>query len=314
MYTVNGVGAPNSTTSDAPTIHEAISRFLDHTQHTQSIATATSHHQALTVFVKFLSTHTSLNPGSAFLSHISASVFYDFLIFLQTTYSPETEHSYFRAVTALANSPTNAQTLAPEIPFEIIARIHSYLEYIPLPEPDPEAPIQRERLRLLRDKALIFTIMDTGLKTSEITALRLENIDFNQPSITFQQMALPLEQTTIRAIQGYLRERAPVDQRQNELSHQSLALFARHDKRASSRILPISRWTVGNIITYWTHLAIEPSTTQTQPVTPSLLRHHFVIATLTATDDLQLTQQRARHKDKGTTRHYLHQHNQTTPK
>jgi len=315
---------------DAPNIKETIRQFLAHTQQTQSGATAASYHQALNTFLRFLTSQTQINPARNTLAELSSDIFQQFLAFLQHSYSPETEHAYFRAVIALIDSsaPTSTSTAEleelahqnrrkkvkhePEIPYKTIAQIHTFLENIALPEPDPEATIQRERLRVLRDKALIFTITDTGLKASEVIDLRLKDFDSTGSSINYQDMQFPLKETTNQAIQAYLRERASLDQQQTLLPPHLLALFARHDKRASSRILPISRWTVGNIVTDWTRQAVSASSGEAHPLTPSLLRHHFVASTLATTDDLQLTQQLARHKDKGTTRNYLRQRKQTT--
>ena len=312
--------------ADAQTLREEILAFLDRAKRTQSPATAASYHQALSAFSRFLS-QTISAAGTNSAADITFATFQDFLHYLQQRYSPETEHAYLRAVvtfyqTMAADStmPANlTQQLIdlshtdrrkklrhqPQIPYQTIQLTRQFLTNQTIPEPNPDTAIQRDRLRMLRDKALIFTIIDTGLKAHEVAKLKINDFNASTVSIHSHEVSLPIQQDTDHAIHDYLRERAPLDQQQHMISYSALPLFARHDKRAADHVLAISRWTVGNIITYWSRLAAEPRTETLNPVTPSLMRHHFVASTLEATHDLELVRQRAGHKDKGTTRHYL---------
>lgn len=320
--TMDRVGA-----STHVTIQSAILDFVDHSAHNDSSATAASNNQALKLFSRFLIDHTLTNPLVDTLSALSVTHFEQFLTYLQTNYTPETEHSYFRAVCSFAATLASSANIdsslpillsrlttsrrkkhkqEPHIPYDQIEQIRQYVDQFPLPDANPDSTYERERLRILRDKALIFTMLDTGFKPSEITSLRIHQLDLRNAAITLQNTTLSLSPTTFNAIRRYLQERASLDQQQRDLPTSALPLFARHDKRASTHILAISRWTVGNIVTFWTRLATGHSLPTAEAITPSLLRHHFVDVTLSATNDLALTQQRARHKDKGTTRHYLH--------
>jgi integrase len=116
--------------------------------------------------------------------------------------------------------------------------------------------------------------------------------------------------TVTRAIQHYLTARTPLDDNQPLLTNQHLPLFARHDKKASKRILSISRWTAANIITYWVHQALPPDIRtklhqQQVTISPQTFRHYFVITTLQRTGNLNEAQLLARHTDTATTRRYL---------
>ena len=326
-----GVGVSRIKPQNLITLQEAMHRFLEQIRRTQSHATYASYRQAISAFSQFLedtSAHATIEAVA------SITTVQNFLTYLQQNYSPETEHAYLRAVAAFIQSTTSQSAidsqlldqitalshttrrkktrLEPQIPYDAITQIRAHLASYPIPELDPDATIQRERLRVLRDKALIFTIMDTGLKPSEISDLHISDINHDNPSIQSHGMSLPISHDTHRAIRNYLAERMALDTQEHIVPYNSLPIFARHDKRASDHVLSISRWTVGNIITFWSKLAAESNSTEGNAVTPSLLRHHFVASTLEATHDLQLTQQRARHKDRGTTRHYLRKTNSTT--
>lgn len=314
-------------------LQDDIFRFLEHIRTTQSPTTYASYHQALTAFTRFLA-NAPTNSRISTSADLTLTDAQDFLFHLQQTYSTETEHAYFRAVVAfIRTTSTNAtitedlleklQNLAhtarrkkarqePKIPFNSVDKIKQYLITQPIPDATPDANIQRQRLRTLRDKALIFTIIDAGFKPSEIASLHIADFDQNTSSIRSPRTPLPIQSNTYHAIQEYLHERIQLDQQQRNAPYSSLPLFARHDKRASDHVLAISRWTVGNIISYWSNLAGEPSSEEKHTLTPSLLRHYFVASTLEETHDIELTQKRARHKDKGTTRRYLRRPNTTS--
>lgn len=323
---MSGVGESYQKASEPQTIQEEVILFLAHVKQTQSPAVYASNHQAMQVFFNFL-TDYSPEDRIDFPPQLNADVLRQFLTHLQDAYSPETEHAYLRAVTTwiafltskgLVHEDLNQECKSlsqkirrkkpkpePQIPFDLIGATQALVATYPIPSPNPDLPIQRERLRVLRDKALIFTIIDTGLKASEITDLRVHSVDHSAPSVTVRGIFLSIKPTTSLAIRDYLNERQPLDQQQQGLTLSSLPLFARHDKRASTHILAITRWTVGNIIAFWSNQAANSSSGEGHSVTPSQVRHHFVATTLDATQDLQLTQLRARHKDKSTTRHYL---------
>lgn len=309
---------------DKIALQTAISQFLDHTQAHSSLANTASVRQALSTFTRFI-TAVSRNTSTDSILSLTPETFHDYHTYVQQNYSPETEHAYLRAViafatfcglpqatldeleTAIRTSRRKKEKRKPDIPFDSVAAVRYYLDQIPLPPPDPDLPIQRERLRVLRDKALIFTMLDTGLKASETTSLRVQQFNSRESALIFQNTLLPLLPDTARSVNSYLAERSSLDKAQILTSRDMLPLFARHDKRASDHVLPISRWTVGNIVSNWTQRATTTCPAAADPLTPSLLRHHFVASTLASTADLELTQMRARHKDRGTTRHYLNQ-------
>jgi site-specific recombinase XerD len=79
----------------------------------------------------------------------------------------------------------------------------------------------------------------------------------------------------------------------------SLPLFARHDRGAGSRVLPISTNTVRSAITQLGQMAGLD-----EAITPHLLRHRFATRVLSATHDLAATQDLLGHAAPTTTRIY----------
>jgi integrase len=192
---------------------------------------------------------------------------------------------------------------------EAVAQILTYVENAPIPERENGA--NRERLRILRDRAFLLTLASTGLRVSEICELRCHNLDQITGTLhltTGETLTLPAG--TRRAVRAYLDERRPLDESQPHHLNPDLPLFARHDKRAGRRVLPISRWTGANIVEDWVAQGLSIQLRQEldkkgQSITPHTLRHYFVLATLSDTGSIETTQQLARHADRATTRRYL---------
>ena len=180
-----------------------------------------------------------------------------------------------------------------------------------MPIPQGEDINERDQLRILRDKAFILTLADTGLKVSEICDLRRKHVNLAQQLLHFDSIPLSISPRTAQAIQSYLAARQKLDAQQRlQPDHGELALFARHDKRASSKILPISRWTASNIVDEWVRLALPEQMRaeleeRGQVISPQTFRHYFVVTMLEQTGDLSTTQTLARHSDPSTTRRYM---------
>jgi integrase len=250
----------------------------------------------------------------------------EYLHYLQEERSIETEHLYTRAILDFCRHIESQQWAEPNFselnqklttqrrhkkhttpapPIEAIEQILAHIQAIAIP---PEGKITyRERLRLRRDKAMLLTLAETGLRVSEICNLKKNQADLEKQSLLLHAMTIPITSPVSKAIQAYLEERAKLDK---GYADQQLPLFARHDKRVGRRILPMSRWTVGNIVKYWAQATLpdelQRQLEQTaQSITPQTFRHYFVIKTLSQTGDLSLTQTLARHADPSTTKRYL---------
>ncbi len=315
--------------SQPPTLHDTIQGFLARQAHRTTPILAQTARQALTLFTTFLRTHLQLHTQRIPVTELRVGWFVDYLHFLQDTRAIETEHLYTRALLdfyayAAAEIPLGidlptlsanlAQNRRPkhhsplQPPVQIIDTLLATLLAAPLPS--ASQPDDRDYLRTLRDRAFLLTLAATGLKASEICALRRSHLDTQSTEITLpSNLRLLLPLPTYRAITSYLFARQALDGKQNR-PLEDLPLFARHDKRAGQRILPISRWTAANIVNNAMREFLPPSNhshtpTSDPPITVQTFRHYCVAKTLQRTGDLQETQALARHADPTTTRRYL---------
>jgi len=159
----------------------------------------------------------------------------------------------------------------------------------------------------LRNKAFILVLADTGFKVSELSSLRASN--FSNSAISFDDCIYKLSPATIIAIRSYLSYRHPLDAGQTLVKSSDVPLFCRHDKRAGSNLLALSRWTCSAIINFWVRLSLttEQRTGLAKDnieITPSTFRHFFVIDALSTADSLSDAQTLARHSDPSSTRRY----------
>jgi integrase/recombinase XerC len=190
----------------------------------------------------------------------------------------------------------------PHVPAEdavqaIIQAAHS----IPLP-PDPNTPKgRRATLRRLRNIALLETLRSTGARVGEVVSLRRGDLDYERRAAIVtgkgrKQRLVYFDDRAWNALTRYLQGRADGA---SGRALASLPLFARHDRGAGSRILPISTNTVRMTINDLCKIAGVD-----EGITPHLLRHRFATRVLTATRDLAATQDLLGHASPTTTRIY----------
>ena len=321
--------APNHAPSPS-TLQDAIETYLAEIRRNASPHLTAAYQQALKLFIEMLASQLNIKARSTPITELRVGWAEDYLRYLQAERAVETEHLYSRAVldfytTAEQNGWANvdASQLAtylrknrrpkqhriPDPPVQAISTIVDYAASMPVPQ--GEDINERDRLRILRDKAFILTLADTGLKVSEICDLRRKHVNLAQQLLHFDSIPLSISPRTAQAIQSYLAARQKLDAQQRlQPDHGELALFARHDKRASSKILPISRWTASNIVDEWVRLALPEQMRaeleeRGQVISPQTFRHYFVVTMLEQTGDLSTTQTLARHSDPSTTRRYM---------
>lgn len=317
---------------DPQTLQEAIAHYLSRVDHEYSPQTSAAYTQALNLFRQVLHVQLHLDAWREPVANLSIAWGQAYLEYLQGTRSIETEHLYSRALVDFFNyaekqgwSTASAADLAayvaanrrpkehiiPHPPLEAIDQLLAYVATAPVPA-GPHVS-ERERLRVLRDRAFILTLAETGLKVSEVCALRRRHFRAETRSIRLDDEGPTLRLTpiTAQAISAYLRERVKLDTSQALQPSADLPLFARHDRRTGKRVLPFSRWTAMNIINDWMRLALPAAERAAleaagKHVTTQTFRHYFVINTLSQTRDLAITRALARHGDLSTTRRYLH--------
>lgn len=322
---------PTRSQTPPATLQDALDAYIAGTERTASPQLTTAYQQALKLFIDVLETEQGIKATTTPVTALRVGWAEDYLNYLQQHRAVETEHLYSRAIldfyaevegNGWAEVDTEAlsrllqekrrpkQHRIPDPPTEAIDRIIDYATATPVPA--GEHVHERDRLRLLRDKAFVLVLADTGLKVSEMCDLRRSQLGAELRTLQIDGTTLSLATRTRRAIQRYLTAREKLDSQQTATTNQeTLPIFARHDKRASNAVLPISRWTAANIVDEWVRLALPTEERHQleasgQAISPQTFRHYFVLTTLEHTGDVSQTQALARHTDRSTTRRYMH--------
>ena len=192
----------------------------------------------------------------------------------------------------------------PQFPSDHINTIITHLENTSF----LEITNKQEKLRALRDRAFLITLADTGLRVHEACALRRGDIDWNEGKAIIigkgnQQAVIRFSRRSQKAMRDYIKMRSSMDGNTNKpLS--ALPLFARHDKGAGDKTKPITPSTGRNIVSDWVKKIIGDEAVGS--ITPHSFRHYFVTRVLTATGNLKLAQNLARHKNIAVTQRYAH--------
>jgi len=168
---------------------------------------------------------------------------------------------------------------------------------------------QRQRLQNLRNKAFILTLADTGLRVHEACGLRRGDLDWHETKALIvgkgnREAVVRFSGRSLDALTDYLRERSELDGAFGR-PLTSLAIFARHDRGAGSRIEPISTTTGRNIVNQAVRHALGEKAVGT--ITPHSFRHYFVTEVLQGSGgNIKLAQKLARHKNIQVTQRYAH--------
>jgi len=158
-----------------------------------------------------------------------------------------------------------------------------------LAQPDPSTP------RGLRDKALIETLYATGLRVSELVALRAPDLNLDEGYLTCvgkgdKERIVPLGHDAAEWVRRYMREGRPRLARQK---HPLLFVNARGG--------PLSRVGFWKILKeYGLKAGIS------RAISPHVLRHSFATHLLERGADLRMIQAMLGHADLSTTQIYTH--------
>lgn len=318
----------SSTNNPSVFLSDAVRLFLRAEKAQKSPAQFAATSQTLHLFSAFLRDRYKISIHRVSPEQLSEDWGREFLIFLQEMRSIETEHLYSRAILQFysyvksnyvstldtdsltnfifANRRAKSHSI-PDIPVVALQQIHAYAQVYAPPSHIEQGT--RLYLQYLRDKAFLLALYDTGFRISEMCALRIHQANMSEGYIhSMLNIELPISPETLVALRIYLQQCNTAPDFPTRTDHSSI--FARHDKRAGGRILPISRWTGANIVTFWVEQGLSQATRDDLEVTPQTItantfRHYFVQRTLTNDLSLAETQTLARHQDIGTTRRYL---------
>jgi integrase/recombinase XerD len=262
-------------------LREHLARHRGASQHT-----CDSYAYSFQSLFAFASQKLKVAPSALSLEQLDAALISTFLEHLETNRgnSAETRNIRLAAIRSFFRFLQHREPAAVEqvrrilaIPFKKTdTRLVGYLVQEEmqalLDAPDPST---REGVR---DRAMLHLAVCAGLRVSELTGLRLDDLAPQSASIRVRgkgrrERALPLWKTTAAALRAWLAIRGPVS---------SPELFV------NARGEPFSRWGVAYVLRRHTETAARKcSTLNGKQVSPHVLRHTCAMVVLQATQDIR---------------------------
>ncbi|NIM92600.1 MAG: tyrosine-type recombinase/integrase [Anaerolineales bacterium] len=305
-------------------IAQSIEAYLDAVALSRSVNTTRTYRNALAAFTGMLeSKQLDLNQIPA--RKASENWIADFAHSLKS-YAPASESLYLSAVTgwyeylaaedlASINLPRVRMLIRqrgrrpgqrlPQFPRRDIERVLEYAQKL------TSLSAKNDRLRLitLRDRAMLLTLADTGLRVHEACNLRRGDVDWHEGRAVIvgkgnQEAVVRFSQRSLDSLRDYLSTRAVLDGASGR-PLRSLPLFARHDPGAGKKILPISTTTARAIVHQRVREALGDEAEAS--ITPHSFRHYFVTTVLRGSGgNIKLAQELARHRNIAVTQRYAH--------
>jgi site-specific recombinase XerD len=305
-------------------IAQAMTQYLDNVRLARSANTARSYRNAINAFTALLNDR-NLPTEKTKITELPEDAIGWFAVYLKD-YAPATEQLYLTAVAGFYEYIAAERLAEPNLPrLRLLIRQRSRRPGQRLPQ-FPRADIdividyainlalqpsnnESDRLILLRDRAFLLTLSDTGLRVHEACNLRRGDMDWNEGRALIvgkgdRQAVVRFSQRSLGALRDYLNARTKLDGSSGRpLS--SLPLFARHDRGAGKKVKPITPTTGRNIVDQRVTEAAGP--TAAQAITPHSFRHYFVTTVLRGSGgNLKLAQELARHRNIAVTQRYAH--------
>lgn len=309
------------------TVRQAMDAYLEEIGKSRSEGTRETYGYAVSRFGEVLGA-SGMPPDTTPVSELRAELIEDYLDDLREL-APTTERLYIIAVVGLVKfvmakrwaDPDRLNAMQVEhyvktrrrkIPTRVhqfpLDEINALLEGMDAAAGMP-AGDERERLRVLRDRAFIYMLTDTGLRVSEACSLRRGDVNFQEALIYVigkgdKEALVRVSERSLHRLRAYLDARAPLDAAQNR-KPTLLPLFAGHAKKSGERVVGIGPRSGQNILKEWVGRILGEE--HVHEITPHTLRHYFVTVVLRSTGgDVQVTQRLARHSNISTTMRYAH--------
>ncbi len=306
------------------TILHTLDDYLASVSLSRSPNTARTYGNAVKAFTAHLE-DSGLDPEKTGVENVSENWIVDFARHL-ASYSPASERLYLTALTGWYEYLA-AENLVdinlPRLRLLIRRRARRPGQRLPqFPRQDIETVLQyaktlsaaddadeRAWLRALRDRALLFTLADTGLRVHEAVGLRRGDIDWNEGRSILvgkgdREAVVRFSGRSLRYLKAYLDRRSQLDGASGR-PMRALPLFARHDKGAGKRVLAISTTSARSIVHNRAKEALGDR--QSAVITPHSFRHYFVTTVLRGSGgNLKLAQELARHRNIAVTQRYAH--------
>jgi len=307
-----------------PTITESISDYLDSVTLSRSHNTSRTYRNGLSTFTSMLQ-DLDIDPDTTSCSNTDENWISDFATALNT-YAPASERLYLTAVSgwyeflaaenlAAINLPRVRLLIRrrarrpgqrlPQFPRKYIEIVLEYATNLA----SFSAKDQRQQLILLRDRAFLITLADTGLRVHEACNLRRGDLDWNEGRAVIigkgnRESVVRFSSRALSALRDYLTARSQLDGGSGR-PLRSLALFIRHDPGAGKKALRISTTTARAIVHQRVQEALGDDVETT--ITPHSFRHYFVTTVLRGSGgNLKLAQKLARHRNIAVTQRYAH--------
>ena len=305
------------------TIQKTVDLFIQNISLSRSENTERTYRNAMNAFLQMLS-ESGIDPDAS-VDLLSEKVFSSYAKYLKA-YSPSTESLYinvaknyfeflaaeeiknfnlFQTKLLIKNRTRKPGIRLPQFPQH---NIETVLEFAQNQIPGLPCETEQDKLINLRDSAFLITLADTGLRIHEACNLRRGTIDwFSNKAIIIgkgnKQAVIRFSERSIERLKLYLNERSMLDGATG-LPLASLPIFARHDKGAGSKILPITTKTGRLIVSSRVEEALGKEAVGT--ITPHSFRHYFVTNVLKKSGNMKLAQEFARHSSVTVTQRYTH--------
>lgn len=304
------------------TIEEAIANYLDIIRQSRSPRTATTYRNGLKFFsIVLAERHLPIETTNITALNEDAI---GWLALALKDYAAATEQLYLTAVAGFYEYlaaeqlvPINLPRLKllikkrsrkprqrlPQFPMDAIDSIVLHLINTSNAPSEPS-----ERLIYFRDRALLLTLADTGLRIHEACSLTRGDLDWNEAKAIVigkgnREEVIRFSTRAIRALRDYLSIRAEVDGASGTPLTR-LPLFARHDKGTGKHVRGITTTTGRNIVRDRVTSILGPEAAGT--ITPHSFRHYFVTRVLRYSGNLKMAQALARHRNIAVTQRYAH--------
>ncbi len=311
----------------SPTIQQALDAFIDGVRHARSANTAKTYRDAANSFGAILS-ERGLDPSSHSPEELPEEAVV-WAIQAMREAAPATERNRLTAIAQFFEYLAAEDLAEINLPrVRLLIRQRARRPGVRLPQ-FPREAIEKvleksselaslsgsdhnQRLRNLRDRALLITLADTGLRIHEACNLRRGDIDMREGRAVIigkgdREAVVRFSSRCLAAIKDYLNARAELDGNSGrQLS--ALPIFARHDDGAGQKVKPITTKTGRQIVDQRVRalLAGEAEAEFADQITPHSFRHYFVTVVLKATGNLKLAQELARHRSIAVTQRYAH--------
>jgi site-specific recombinase XerD len=309
---------------DKLTIQAAIDDFLDGVRLARLENTFLTYKKAMGKFLETLRKR-NISPDENPITDLNEDAIAWFVRDLKD-YSPATEALYLKAATRFYRhlvaediKPVNLPRIKmivdqrgrkqgarlPQFPRDEIETVLSYAQRMH----EQLVENEQERLQLLRDRAFLITLADTGLRVHEACKLRRGDVNWNEGRAILigkgdKEAVVRFSSRSLQALKDYLNARAAQDGATGR-PLPSLPVFARHDKGAGGKTKTITTTTGRNIVKERVREALGKDAEGR--ITPHSFRHYFVTTVLVASGgNLKLAQELARHENISKTQRYAH--------